>query len=132
MRSGFILVNKDQKSSTSTFSNSIFGPDFIAEDLEDMPLRKEQICCKYCFSSFPNKSKLTLHEKSHNDPTLTVEENREVLILKALRKLQLTYQKLVRKGDNSAATGLDTNSTFFCFLFCKKIIGLPGGQINDP
>ena len=120
MRSGFILVNKDQKSSSSTFSNSIFGPDlktFSAEDLEDMPLRKEQICCKYCFSSFPNKSKLTLHEKSHNDPTLTVEENREVLILKALRKLQLTYQKLVRKGDNSAATGLATNSIFFCFLF---------------
>ena len=120
MRSRFILVNKDQKSSSSTFSNSIFGPDLIAEDLKDMPLRKEQICCKYCFSSFPNKSKLTLHEKSHNDPTLTVEENREVLILKALRKLQLTYQKLVRKGDNSAATGLDTNSTFFCFLFVKN------------
>ena len=29
-------------------------------------------------------------------------------------------------------TGLATNSIFFCFLFVKKIIDLPGGQINDP
>ena len=27
---------------------------------------------------------------------------------------------------------LATNSIYFCFLFCKKIIDLPGGQINDP
>ena len=28
--------------------------------------------------------------------------------------------------------GLATYSIFFCFLFVKKIIDLPGGQINDP
>ena len=28
--------------------------------------------------------------------------------------------------------GLATNSIFFCLLFLKKIIDLPGGQINDP
>ena len=31
----------------------------------------------------------------------------------------------------SCVTGLATNS-FFLFPLCKKIIDLPGGQINDP
>ena len=29
-------------------------------------------------------------------------------------------------------SGVATNSIFFCFLFAKKIIDLPGGKINDP
>ena len=36
------------------------------------------------------------------------------------------------KPEWSDMSGLATNSIFFCFLFVKKIIDLPGGQINDP
>ena len=35
----------------------------------------------------------------------------------------------VRRGLKSDTPGLATNSIFFCFLFCQKIIDLPGGKI---
>ena len=40
-------------------------------------------------------------------------------------------QHLYEQASNGNS-GLATTSIFFCFLFVKKIIDLPGGQINDP
>ena len=41
-------------------------------------------------------------------------------------------KEVERSADAGLASGLDTNSIFLLFPFGKKIIDLPGGQINDP
>ena len=48
------------------------------------------------------------------------------------RLFKQARKEVERSADAGLASGLDTNSIFLLFPFGKKIIDLPGGQINDP
>ena len=49
-----------------------------------------------------------------------------------MRRASAGGRGVVGGGGGGGGPGLGTNSIFFCFLFVKKIIGLPVGKINDP
>ena len=77
------------------------------------------------------KSNQDLEEPSlppMNPTTADVQKSLEEKMKQERREFEMALNQKLKM----APSGLFTHSIFFQFAFCKKIIDLPGGQINDP